>query len=220
MGSVAKSVVSAVVVGLCALACNNTPAVPQAVVASNVQPGSGLCNSPEKFIYLPETAPIPGPDTNTDANIVQTGTGDVAVTCSVVPSGNGYQVTAQAVISGGTAPGTLTVQGMFTPRARDASGNPTAAGDGTQIPNIQVDMLDPTKHLQQKDCFAQYVLVDNGQPGNPLPKPADVFADDHGGRIWVSVFCPSPTNLLESQKPGNAGCLMSTTFRFENCTNK
>lgn len=219
MGSVAKVVVSAVAVGICALACNNTPAPEQAIVASNVQPGPGLCNSPEQFIYLPQTAPIPGPDTNDDKNITPTETGDVVVTCKVQPSGNGYSVVLQAQITGGVSPGTMTVQGTFTPRTRDASGNPI--NDATDvIQNIKVDMLDATKHLEETDCTAQYLLADNGSPGNPLPSPADVFADDHGGRIWASVFCPKPTNLLESQKPGNAGCEMSATFRFENCTNK
>ncbi|HEY1955240.1 MAG TPA: hypothetical protein VGH28_06495 [Polyangiaceae bacterium] len=223
MRSVAKYVVSAVVVGISALACNNTPAPEQAIVASNVQPGAGgggTCNSPEQFIYLPQTAPVPGPDTNDDKNITPNLTGDVAITCKVQPNGNGYDVVLQAQITGGTSPGTMTVSGTFTPRVRDPNGNATATGDATVIPNIKVDMLDATKHLEQTDCTAQYVLADNGGPGASLPNNADVFADDHGGRIWASVFCPKPTNLDESQKPGNAGCEMSATFRFENCTNK
>jgi hypothetical protein len=223
MGSVAKCAVSALVVGLCVVACNNTPEPMQAIVASNIQPSGGSaagCSSPEQFVYMPETADVPGPNTNDDANIVITGTGDQVITCSVVPSGDGYDVQLQAQLTNPVTGGTLTVRGHFTPRQRDPNGNPTPTGDATQIPNIEVHFLDGTKNLQQKDCYAQYTLADNGQPGASLPGPADTFADDHGGRIWASVFCPLTTNLLESQKPGNAGCEGSATFRFENCSNK
>jgi len=222
MNLVSKFGLSTIVVGVLAAACSNSSEPEQGIVASNVQPNpqsQAGCNSPEQFIYLPENASIPGPDTNNNANIVVTGTGDDVINCSVIPSGSGYNVTLTAQITGGTAPGTLTIQGMFTPRGRDSTGNPNA--DGTTIPNITVDMLDATKHLNEKDCFAQYVEVNDGTPSTTsLPTQADVFADDHGGRIWASVFCDNPTNELESQKPGNAGCMMSATFRFENCASK
>jgi hypothetical protein len=220
MASVAKSAVSAVVVGLCAMACNNTPSPMQAIVASNVQPNpssSAGCSSPETFVYLPETASVPGPDTNKDANITVTGTGDQVVQCAVQPSGDGYDVSLTAQITNPITGGTMTVTGHFTPRVRDATGNPSS--DGTAISGIKVVFHDGTKNLVQNDCTAQYVTADNGSPGTSLPTQADVFADDKGGRIWASVFCPSPTNTLESQKPGNAGCMMSATFRFENCSN-
>lgn len=220
MGSLAKSVVSAFVVGIAALACNNTPEPMQAIVASNIQPQpTGTCNASGKFLYLPEAADIPGPDTSKDTNIVVTGTGDDVITCSVVANGSAYDVTLQSQITGGTAPGTLTIKGSFTTRTRDANGNPTAAGDAVAIPNIQVDFLAPTGHLQEKDCTAQYVLANNGGPGSSLPSAADVFADDHGGRIWASVFCPKLTNL-STDKTGLDGCAGSATFRFENCSNK
>jgi hypothetical protein len=230
MNLVLKVGLAAGCVGLLTFACSSTPAPEQAVVASNVQPNPASqagCISPEKFIYLPESADIPGPDTNvpdTDTPnpkdmLVPTGTGDVVVQCSVVPSGSAYNVQLQAQITGGTAPGTLTVSGTFTPRQRDANGNPTS--DSTTIPNIVVDMLDATKHLHEADCIAQYVEVDNGTPGTTsLPNNADTYADDHGGRIWASVFCAKPMHTDEGTKPGNAGCEMSATFRFENCTSK
>ncbi len=263
---VSKIGVTSVVLGVCAIACSNTPEPEKAIIAANVQPnpanGAG-CSSPEKFLYIPESASIPGPDTNNgtvqcggnnnictapqacclakgattpscvagsgacslDGDVLITNStatgGDVLVTCSVIPSGSGYNVSLQGQISGGTAPGTLTITGLFTPRPRDGSSKPNA-DQATKIPNITVDMLDATKHLNQKDCFAQYLAVDNGSPSatTALPDPADVFADDNGGRIWLSIFCPSPTNLLESQKPGNAGCMSSMTIRFENCASK
>ncbi len=230
MNLVLKVGLAAGCVGLLTFACSSTPAPEQAVVASNVQPDPakpGQCGNDGRFIYIPEAADVPGPDTNvpdTDTPnpkdmLVPTGTGDVVISCSVIPSGSAYNVSLQAQITGGTAPGTLTISGTFTPRQRDANGNPSS--DSTTIPNIVVDMLDPTKHLHETDCTAQYVEA-NGVLASTtsLPSNADTYADDHGGRIWVSIFCPSPINTDESTKPGNAGCQDATTFRFENCTSK
>ncbi len=226
MRSLVKFGVSAAVVVIGAFACNNSTAIPQAIVASNVQPQSGgLCNSPETFIYLPQNSPIPGPDTSVDKNITPDAAGcegglcDQAISCSVIPSGSGYDINLTAQITGGASPGTLNIRGTINPRVRDANGNPTATGDATQMPGITVSFLDPTKHLQQTTCFAQYVLADNGSPGNPLPNLADVFADDKGGRVWASVFCPKLSNL-DPNKSGLDGCEGSATFRFENCTSK
>jgi len=228
MRTLVKFGVSAVVVVLGALACNNSTAIPQAIVASNVQPSPSSaagCNSPELFLYLPQNANIPGPDTSDDKNITpdvaacEAGLCDQKISCSVIPNGSGYNVSLTAQVTGGADQATLHISGTFTPRVRDANGNPTATGDATKIPNITVNFLDPTKHLQQTDCFAQYVLADNGSPGNSLSNLADVFADDKGGRIWASIFCPKLTNL-DPNKSGLDGCMGSTTFRFENCTSK
>jgi hypothetical protein len=181
-----------------------------------------MCSSPAQFVWLPQTSTNPtGPDTTDTGIIVETGTADAIVSCSVVPSGSGgspYTVDLVAQITGGSNPATLTITGVFPQRGRDAMGNPNA--DMTQIPNITADYLDATKHLRQTNCFAQYVLADDGQPGASLPSVSDTFADSNGGRIWATVFCESPTNLLESSKPGNSGCETSATFRFENCSSK
>jgi hypothetical protein len=223
MNPVVKTLVSLVAAsgGLCILACNNGNAVPQAIIASNVQPagGTGMCISPEPFVWVPQTSSNPtGPDTSDNTLVTTTGTGDIVIQCSVIPSGNGYNVTLTAQITGGKTPGTLTIgPSIFTPRTRDATGKPTS--DSTTIPNITADFLDATKHLRETDCTAQYVLADTGSPGASLPSVADTFADDKGGRIWVSVFCPTPKNL-DTDKPGNESCKMSTTFRFENCASK
>jgi hypothetical protein len=223
MRSLVKFGVSAVVVGFGALACNQTTAVTQGIVSSNVQPspsGPG-CSSPEQFIYLPENASVPGPDTNDENNIVITGTADDVITCSVIPNGANFSLSIIAQITGGAAPGTLHVAGTVAPRQRDGSGNPTTAGDAATSPGLTVDFLDPTKHLNEKDCFAQYVLADNGSPGNSLPGPADtkVNKDGNAGAVWISVFCPKLTNLTTG-KSGLDGCMGSATFRIENCTTK
>ena len=224
MHTLVKVGVSAVVVLGFALACNNSTAIPQAIVASNVQPNPaspGQCNSPEQFIYLPEVASVPGPDTNDPNNIVITGTADDVLTCSVIPNGANFDLSIIAQITGGSAPGTLHIAGTVQPRQRDANGNPTSAGDAVQMPNLTVDFLDPTKHLNQKTCFAQYVLADNGSPGLSLPGPADtkVNADGNAGAVWLSVFCPALTNLTTG-KSGLDGCMGSATIRVENCTTK
>jgi len=223
MRSLVKYGVTAAVIGLGALACNNTVEPTQGIVASNVQPspGGAGCNSPEQFIYLPENASIPGPDTNDQNQIVIDGTADDVLTCTVVPNGNNFDISIIAQIKGGLAPGTLHVAGSIAPRTRDASGNPTAAGDAAKSAGLTVDFLDPTKHLNEKDCFAQYVLADNGSPGNSLPGAADtkVNTDGNAGAIWISVFCPKLTNLTTG-KSGLDGCMGSATFRIENCTTK
>lgn len=222
MRSLLKIGVSIVFVGLGALACNNAIQPTQGIVASNVQPrGGGLtCGSPEKFIYLPENADIPGPDTNLSTNIVIDGTADVVLQCAIVPNGTdfasaGGTLSIVAKITGGAAPGTLHVAGPIKPRVT------TPPGDTTQFPGITVDFLDPTKHLNEKDCFAQYVLADNGQPGAPLPGQANtqINADQSAGAVWVSVFCPTLVNL-DQNKAGLDGCMGSATFRIENCSTK
>ncbi len=227
MRTLVKFGVSGIVVVGFALACNNSTAIPQAIIASNVQPApNGVgCNSPEQFVYVPQNASIPGPDTSNNANIVtdiaacEAGVCDTKIVCSVIPSGSGYNVDLTAQITGGSAPGTLHITGLMTPRVRDPNGNPTVAGDATKMTGFTVNFLDPTKHLQENDCYAQYVLVDNGNPGNSLSGLADVFADDKGGRVWASVFCPKLNNL-DPNKSGLDGCEGSTTFRFENCASK
>jgi hypothetical protein len=228
MRTLVKFGVSAVVVLGFALACNNSTAIPQAIVASNVQvsPASpGQCNSPEQFIYVPQSAGVPGPDTSDNTNITtdvaacEAGVCDTKIACSVIPNGSGYNVDLTAQITGGTAPGTLHITGLMLPRTRDPNGNPTAAGDSTKMPGFTMNILDPTKHLQETDCYAEYVLADNGSPGTSLSSLADVFADDKGGRVWASVFCPTLKNL-DTNKSGLDGCMASTTFRFENCASK
>lgn len=228
MSLVTKSVVSAAVVAfLGALACSGTPAVPQAVVAANVQPNGGTCQSAEQFVWIPDTKSSPtGPDPST-AMIQETGSSDpitdvpIVISCSVVPGASGgspYTVNLVAQITAGSAPATLTISGVFPARGRDMNGNPNA--DGTMIPNITADYLDPTKHLRQTTCYALYETPNNGQPGASLPSVADTFADNNGGRIWASVFCPSPMNEDEAMKPGNSGCETSAVFRFENCSSQ
>ena len=216
MRSLVKFAVSAVVVGFGALACNNAIQPTQGIVASNVQPRSGgLCNSPERFIYIPENADIPGPDTNDANNIVIDGTADDVLQCAVVPNGNNFDLSIIAKITGGSAPGTLHVAGSIQARQR------TSGGDQIQMGGLTVDFLDATKHLNEKDCFAQFVLADNGQPGASLPASADVQvnADKSAGAVWVSVFCPTLVNLTTG-KSGLDGCMGSTTFRIENCSTK
>jgi hypothetical protein len=68
--------------------------------------------------------------------------------------------------------------------------------------------------VRQTNCFAQYVNADDGQPGVQLPSVADTFADSSGGRIFASVFCESPQDLVDSA--GSSGCETSATFEFEN----
>ena len=223
-------------------------------------PGSGAgCSSPEQFIYIPEMAAIPGPDTSNtvnqcngastcilpqtccqhkagtiecvsdsskclaDGDVVLTNStatsGDVAISCSVIPSGGGYNVTLQGKITGGTAPGTLTVTGTFTPRTRDSSGKSSVTGDATKIPNIHVSMLDATKHLDETDCFAQYTSPTTGNPACRSPIPPTLRGRQRRSHLGQRLL-PDADEQDESQKPGNAGCEMSTTFRFENCASK
>jgi len=223
MSSLGKIGVSAVVLGICGLACSNSTQPTQGIVASNVQPAPGGvgCSSPEQFVYLPENASIPGPDTNDANNIVIDGTADDVLQCAVVPDGANFDLSIITKITGGAAPATLHVAGPIQPRQRDANGNPTVAGDAVQMTGLTVDFLDPTKHLNEKDCYAQYVLTDNGSPGNALPGPADtkVNKDGNAGAVWVSVFCPKLVNLT-SGKSGLDGCMGSATFRIENCSTK
>jgi hypothetical protein len=209
------------------IACNNNSGVPQGIIAANVQgatmgANSGMpCAADGEFIYVPQSpANPPGPDTSNNMLVTETGTGDLTITCSVIPNSDGssYSVSAQAVISGGTAPGTLTISAMsLTPRSRMGDGGPPNM-DQVAIQNITMDYLDPTKHLRQTNCTAQYVLANDGQPGLSLPDQADTFADSNGGRFWLSVFCEDPQSLEEAMKPGFSGCAMSATVRFENCS--
>ncbi len=200
--------------GAVVIACSGPPPAMQAGVISVIQGGqfapSATCQRSGDFVDVP----LAGADPNT--LVVPTGTQGVTLNCQVVPSGNGYNVTVSAQVSTGTQPGTVTFTGFFTPRIRDANGNPTS--DTTQIPNIRGIFQDNTGvNLFQKDCYAQYTTADPALlSGNPLPKEADVFADQNGGRIWVSVFCPDAVNQNTSNQITKA-CQGTATFRFENC---
>lgn len=202
--------------GAVVIACSGPPPVIQAGMKSVIQGGAqapqGTCNRSGDFIDVPLASPDPS------TLVVETGTEGIQLQCSIVPQGSGFQVTVSAQVSSGSSPGTVTFTGVFTPRVRDASGKPTA--DTTQIPNIRGDFLDSTMHLVQKDCYAQYTEADPAfLSGNPLPEAADTFADDKGGRIWVSVFCPNAPNVNTGNQIVKA-CQATATFRFENCASK
>ena len=208
-----------------AVACNNGPGLPQAIIASNIQPATTPpnenlgCNAQGKFVWVPEQSTNPvGPDTSDNTLVTATGTADIQINCSVIPSNGNFNVLATTELTNPVTGGTLTIQGVFTPRARAADDSGTPTSDSTTIPNITVDFQSGTFHLHEADCFAQYVTVVGAAPGTSLPKAADTYADSNGGRIWASVFCNAPVNEDEQQKPGNKGCMMYATFRFENCT--
>lgn len=176
----------------------------QAGIVVTVQPdGNGdACNTPSAFMTI-----------NDPNGPVMPVSGD-SVSCTIVPKGADFDVTAVAQ----SAAGTLNISGMFSLRPRDSNGTPTA--DGTFVmPAITVDLEDGTKHLRQSDCTVRYLTVVNGAPGVSLPSEADVFADDKGGRVWASVFCPAATNVSVGN-PDVAECNVTATFRFENCASQ
>jgi len=182
----------------------------RSIVQGGQQAPAATCNRSGDFIGVPIGT--------TDPNnvLVETGTEGIILQCSIIPQGTSYNVTVSAQVTTGTAPGTVTFSGTFTPRVRDGSGKPTA--DTTQIPNIRGDFMDQAGvHLVQKDCYAQYTEADPALLSGPsLPDAADVFADNNGGRIWVSVFCPDAVNTNTSNQITKA-CQGTATFRFENC---
>jgi hypothetical protein len=206
--------------GAVVIACSGPPPPLQAglraIVQGGIQAPAATCNRSGDFIDVPIAS--------TDPNnvLVATGTEGIILNCSIVPQGGpgpaaSYNVTVSAQVTTGTAPGTVTFTGIFTPRTRDGSGKPTA--DTTQIPNIRGDFMDQAGvHLVQKDCYAQYTEADPALLSGPsLPNAADVYADPNGGRIWISVFCPNAVNTNTSNQITKA-CQATTTFRFENCS--
>lgn len=183
------------------------------VIQGGSQAPAQFCQRSGDFVNVP----IQGADPTT--LVVPTGTQGVQLNCSVIPSGNGYNVTVSAQITTGASPGQVTFTGFVTPRVRDANGNPNPTSDATPIPNIRGIFQDSTGvNLFQKDCYAQYTTADPALlTGSPLPVQADTYADAQGGRIWLSVFCPDAVN----QNTGNQitkACQGTATFRFENCT--
>ncbi len=199
--------------GAFVIACSGPPPPLQADIQTVIQGGpqapAATCNRAGDFIDVPLTSPNP---TDPNAVMVPTGSQGILLTCQVLPQTdpNSFQVTVTAQVTLGSAPGTVTFTGIFTKRK-----SPT---DTSQIPNIRGIFQDSTGlNLVQKDCYAQYTSADPATlTGTPLPPAADVYADNNGGRIWVSVFCPDAVNQNTSNQITKA-CQGTATFRFENC---
>ena len=101
--------------------------------------------------------------------IVINGTADDILTCSVIPNGDNFDLSIIAQITGGIAPARFTSRVASAPQAqRDPNGNPTPAGDARRA-RASPSLPRPLEAPQPNDCFAQYVLADNGSPGLALP---------------------------------------------------
>ncbi len=90
--------------------------------------------------------------------------GNVSLQCSVVPSGDGFDVNGFVTLSGATG-GSFSISGHF------------AAGGQQQ--NINVSLTRNGETFRQSNCVADYPLANQ-----------TVAA----GRVWANVTCPDSTN--------------------------
>ncbi len=170
------------------------PAIPRVIIESTIGPGgnpAATCGiSSSDWITIgnfggPGTPPRPVDDKAAE------GSGAVSASCSVIPEGDGFRVSAQASISGLNA-GSIIVAGLFRP-----SPDPLKAPLQENI-TVVFSRRDFGR-WEQKDCKATY----------SVSPTAGVAA----GRIWAKTTCPTAKNLDN----GARLCEATVQFRFENC---
>ncbi len=153
----------AVAASAAAVGCSDpAPVVPRAAIASFVgqgdkAPSQGCGEASGSWVEIGDNAhPVSDGDS-------QNG-GGVRVSCAVTPSGDGFNVTASATLSGaGDLSGSITINGHFT-----ATGQQTGIAATFQKGN--------TGTFAQTDCVVDY--------NQPLQTVA-------AGRVWGYITCPT-----------------------------
>lgn len=200
--------VAASVTGLLIACSGDPPPAKRAGITSSIGPNSSTAPYSGCPILTQPVISVGDPVTQ----VYDNGVGNVAIECTVQPSGADWAVNARVTADAKTADGkfiargTITIQGIF--KAWDKA-NPTATFTGVkgifQRGDIGV--------FTQNDCTVGYV-DDQGK--------AIVVGDSNGiqpnvasGRVWASISCPKAAASGGSQ--GFTACAAQATFRLENC---
>jgi hypothetical protein len=195
--------VPALLACLAAASCSSPAPTPEAMVDVTMLagPNGGICPfSDESFARI--GAPTsPTPITVSDGDTYSGAS--VQVSCSVVPSGGGFDVQASATIQGPQG-GSLTVVGHV-----DSNGGSNVHGGFTGQGGQSFD--------QESGCTVTYTMK-----GGTVP-PTGGGAPVAGGRIWGHIDCPSAqaTGRYSSLADGGSAtttCEGTADFLFENCS--
>jgi len=191
-----------------AIACNsNQPAAAQAYVDATIGNGSqviGLCN----FAGARQTVVGIGVATGSNPTRVkdgdtQSGSYQAHITCTVTPSGNGFDVSLNATLEGPQG-GSITIQSppgqgaVTTNGASGVTGVFQAANSGS---------------YRENDCTITYTYN-----GGPVPDSPPIAA----GRIWGHISCPTATDSSQTTTGHDGGssdvmCDGEADFLFEQC---
>lgn len=176
----AAALVAVPVVAASVAACDDpVPATPRGIVESSITGtgSAGACNQSGQWIAIGGFGnPVVGADGGVQNPAVPVddgksfGDGQVDISCSVIPSGDGFTVNAQAAISG-TRGGALTIAGTFK-------------AEGDQQPVRVVFTSSERGRFVQNDCVARY-------DGRNMGIAA--------GRVWANVVCPAAKNDEQQQ---------------------
>ena len=167
------------------------PVTPDGFVAATVGSGtqSPLCPIGSAMPWVTVGQPTTGKPAT-----VQTGNGDVTLTCSVRAVGKGYDVSASVTVAGSQG-------GSFTLASPAGMGAVTiSGGQGIQA---SFGSTSAAATYQESDCVLSFTYE-----GSPIPDSPSVFP----GRIWGHLSCPA-AQTATSATP----CDAEADFLFEQC---
>jgi hypothetical protein len=187
------------------VACSSKPQAPDAFVFATVNQSSidhSACN-----VSSQQTALSIGTATGTDPTRVsdgeqQNGAATVHVTCSVTPSGGGFDIKL-VVEQEGLNGGSLTITSPPGKGAVSQQGGMGVTG---------VFQSDANGSYSETDCTIAYTY---GYPPAPVPVDTPISA----GRIWGHLSCPKANLAGVGTLPdgGSQFCDAEADFIFENC---
>jgi hypothetical protein len=166
------------------------PATPRVTFDSNIAPGpnpSTACTESGTWFTIgdfgapPQTPVRPIEDGQPDQQ------GQVTVTCSVTPTGDGFNVRATAALSGATG-GTFLIEGLFREQ-----------GEQTGI-RTTISKAGRSGAYRSDECIVRYTTE---------------FQGVAAGRVWGELDCPQATPTSASTE--DITCQVKAQFRFENC---
>lgn len=167
---------TALPLGILAACSDPVPAIPRVIIDSAIRPGTNgqqVCGiSSREWITIGNfggvgTSPRPVETDQTE------GGGQVSVSCSVLPEGDGFRVSASATLSGAES-GTVTVTGLFS---------------SAKVPQPGITVVFSRRdfgRFEQKDCVATYEVNEN--------------AGVASGRVWARVLCPKAVSTDNGEK--------------------
>lgn len=190
----------------CALAAcsNNSPQPADAFVNATISPTTAnpaICNTGSQTAMLQIGTSTDGNPTRVNDGDTQNGAQKVQVSCTVTPSGGGFDVKLQATENG---VGTLIIT---SPAGQGAV---TDQG-GRNITGVWESQQNGT--YRESDCTLSYTYN-----GSPVPYNPPIAA----GRIWAHISCPNAqiggvTRQLADGGTTDVTCDNEADFLFEHC---
>jgi hypothetical protein len=205
LGLTSFALLSPLVVGACS---KNTQATPRVTFTSQISPGSHVMDDPngasackQSGVWL-NIGDFGNPGAGTDGGMavqpvvpVDDGGsfngGTASVTCSVTAEGDGFHLSATAVLSGSQG-GEFFVDGHFT-----------AQGDQPNIHASWTSQVNNATYISDGKSFSTLCIARYDQP----------LMTTSAGRAWASIDCPDASDRNGSQRV----CHLQGQFRFENC---